>query len=403
MDLPPRGILNEMPTKPFGLFVPPSVEQLIGRRTLESEKELVSGKRRSIKEIRAQIPADGGRVMIPGEGDEALRLGSSGTGEGDYDTMTMSATTDGQSSHASINDYRSSKTSFLDDGSTVTEGRQQSRTTLNEPEPEPEAAAAALPPSAQVEVHRMEPPVTPAAEMRTSPSQHSDYDNLNSSVAYEQNLDRTLESLGRGPGAGYEDQYRAQAVTIVNVNGFQGGHRAEPYSPGGQSVPPANSFMLQESHEVSEEFHVEEARIIQINGPSSLTPPSTSPPPHQGSPPLTNPHQMSPQRMSPQRMSPKRTQLNGGIEGGPNGYPDFPSSPGKELHIEVRMRTTSSSSNSPPHGSLPHSTSNMVDGLPLRSPTRGTVVHSCSTGGIMQQVTTPTDEQRTIYRSSIYL
>lgn len=34
----------ESPTKPFGLFVPTSVEQLIGRRTLETEIELLTGR-----------------------------------------------------------------------------------------------------------------------------------------------------------------------------------------------------------------------------------------------------------------------------------------------------------------------------------------------------------------------
>ena len=46
--LPPRPADDsEQPKKPFGLFVPPSVEQVIGRRTLESHSDLIQGRRRS--------------------------------------------------------------------------------------------------------------------------------------------------------------------------------------------------------------------------------------------------------------------------------------------------------------------------------------------------------------------
>lgn len=64
LDLAPEPADSaELPTKPFGLFVPPSVEQIIGRRTLETEGELLGGRR------RVSIPPDGGPAIIIAHAD----------------------------------------------------------------------------------------------------------------------------------------------------------------------------------------------------------------------------------------------------------------------------------------------------------------------------------------------
>ena len=335
MDIPPKGEIDELPTIPFGLFVPPSVEQLIGRRTLETEKEIVSGKRRSIKEMRPEIPADGGKALIPLDGvaeeEEETRARSS-SAEGDYDAMTLSATTDGQSSRASTADYRSSKTSFLEEVANVVTGAggrilSRSRGTLNEPSPEPEAtspgvaAAAAAAGGVQLEVQHSDqrarspsrtslsptlPPVSPSKPLlsptqptlsptantpaqRTSP-QTSEYDNVNGgSQVYEQDLDRTLEAM-EAPAAG-------QSVTVITVNGYQGQQTKRSSEVHSAS---SVSYVRQESREVRREVRMQESTVVQANGP--FFPTVHSPTRHSQSP--TSPQQAtSPVRVSPTRQA----------------------------------------------------------------------------------------------------
>jgi hypothetical protein len=62
---PPASDASEYPTQPFGLFVPPSVEQVIGRRTIETETELIRGRDRRTtlrrnSRMSISIPPDGG-------------------------------------------------------------------------------------------------------------------------------------------------------------------------------------------------------------------------------------------------------------------------------------------------------------------------------------------------------
>lgn len=68
LDVPsPAPDASEHPTRPFGLFVPPSVEQVIGRRTLETDNELIRGRRATfLRESRLSIsiPPDGGPEYV---------------------------------------------------------------------------------------------------------------------------------------------------------------------------------------------------------------------------------------------------------------------------------------------------------------------------------------------------
>jgi hypothetical protein len=78
LDLPrPAADASELPTQPFGLFVPPSVEQVIGRRTIETETELIRGRDRRAtmrrdSRMSISIPPDGGPAFV-----ESLDLTSS--------------------------------------------------------------------------------------------------------------------------------------------------------------------------------------------------------------------------------------------------------------------------------------------------------------------------------------
>jgi len=111
---PPSPDANERPTKPFGVFVTPTINQLIGRQAGETGTGSATDK--------LVLPADGGPVIPPRGG---MRTESRDAGKrssvasslrsrsGDnYDT-----TTDGGRSsrrHSLKDDYRSSQTSFVD-------------------------------------------------------------------------------------------------------------------------------------------------------------------------------------------------------------------------------------------------------------------------------------------------
>ena len=68
LDLPPPPPdASEYPTRPFGLFVPPSVEQQIGRPILETPSELLRGRRAVLhrdSRLSISIPPDGGPVIV---------------------------------------------------------------------------------------------------------------------------------------------------------------------------------------------------------------------------------------------------------------------------------------------------------------------------------------------------
>ena len=68
LDLPPPPPdASEYPTRPFGLYVPPSVEQQIGRPILETPSELLRGRKPALhrdSRLSISIPPDGGPVIV---------------------------------------------------------------------------------------------------------------------------------------------------------------------------------------------------------------------------------------------------------------------------------------------------------------------------------------------------
>jgi len=64
---PPPPDASEYPTRPFGLFVPPSVEEQIGRPILETASELLRGRRPALRRdsrLSISIPPDGGPAFV---------------------------------------------------------------------------------------------------------------------------------------------------------------------------------------------------------------------------------------------------------------------------------------------------------------------------------------------------
>lgn len=68
LDLPPPPPdASEYPTRPFGLFVPASVEEQIGRPILETPSELLRGRKPTLRRdsrLSISIPPDGGPVAV---------------------------------------------------------------------------------------------------------------------------------------------------------------------------------------------------------------------------------------------------------------------------------------------------------------------------------------------------
>lgn len=115
MDVPPKGDeALENPTRPLGVFVPPTIEQLIS--TAEDGKDEIvteSDKRGGAQQQRPNIPADGGPVVLPSP--LAKRMSRIGSGRFSPSVEDANdAVTDGASSHASAVEYQSSRTSMVD-------------------------------------------------------------------------------------------------------------------------------------------------------------------------------------------------------------------------------------------------------------------------------------------------
>jgi hypothetical protein len=109
MDLPPPPTDDsERPLKPFGVFVPPTIEQMIGRRsTMIADGE-------TQQDGMLLIPADGGPVLGPVHSATAENRLSSVASSSILDKYETA--TDGFSSRRiSVRDGRSSVTSFVDD------------------------------------------------------------------------------------------------------------------------------------------------------------------------------------------------------------------------------------------------------------------------------------------------
>lgn len=115
LDLPPpREDSSELPTKPFGQFVQPTIEKLIGRRSSDVDIGFAS---RLGSEGRPVVPADGGPVVALGPSPRAKRLSdASGLSSSRQSEITdnYDTATEGGFSKVSAKDYRSSQTSFLD-------------------------------------------------------------------------------------------------------------------------------------------------------------------------------------------------------------------------------------------------------------------------------------------------
>jgi hypothetical protein len=109
MDLPPPPADDsERPSKPFGVFVPPTIEQMIGRRsTMIADGE-------TPQDGVLLIPADGGPVLGPVHSATAENRLSSVASSSILDKYETA--TDGFSSRrVSVRDGRSSVTSLVDD------------------------------------------------------------------------------------------------------------------------------------------------------------------------------------------------------------------------------------------------------------------------------------------------
>lgn len=207
MHLPPppsRDSPIEIPTKPFGLFVPSSVEQFIGRRTLESEDDLLHG---GVKGI-LRVPADGGIATVPTPVAQRFTVRAR-MSPVDFDD---NGTGDGLSSMASYVDHRSSRTSFTADTSDVgSTGTTLSRppladtfsddTLMDDPPtlltPRPSDYATEISLTRQKIQDYVNRESVGDAPSPMHSSQMSDYDNLpgNMSSIYEKDLEKTLEDL----------------------------------------------------------------------------------------------------------------------------------------------------------------------------------------------------------------
>src|SRR6218665_1171710 len=119
LDIPPGGDNPpEKPTRAFGIFEPPTIEDLISRMSVPAINSEEDYRAQTLKRNRPSIPPDGGQVFIPSPMMQRLsRLSSSPeeslVGEGsEYPG-------DESSSRASGLDRHSSETSVADDASDV--------------------------------------------------------------------------------------------------------------------------------------------------------------------------------------------------------------------------------------------------------------------------------------------
>jgi len=106
LDLPQAPTDDaELPSKPFGVFVPPTIEQMIGRQSMVADGD-------GVDSGVVVIPPDGGPVIVPMRSSIAINHhpSSVSSSSAQYDTAT-----DGLSSRRiSVRDGRSSVTSLVD-------------------------------------------------------------------------------------------------------------------------------------------------------------------------------------------------------------------------------------------------------------------------------------------------
>ena len=129
---PPRDDDSELPKKPFGVFVPFTIDQMIGRSTNKYFDDETK------TENVLSIPADGGPVIAPAMSPKSKRISeASSYGKRSYSIVDVDGMTvdDGLSTKMSLTDYRSSQASFIDNAS-VADSREKSASgdTLNKGE-----------------------------------------------------------------------------------------------------------------------------------------------------------------------------------------------------------------------------------------------------------------------------
>ena len=260
MDTPGKPPTEELPQNPFGLFVPPSVEQLIGRRTLHSEHDLLSDKRRSLKDMRPVIPADGGPVVLPFDLD--ISRNSAGESElaSNYDTGTHSA----EGSSVSATEFHAAYLDTSDVASTAT--------------------SLSRPYSSHPALNESDPPWDEVVEY-PEPGDPAELAKFKKEVAlYEADLERTLEAMELQSADTLVTHSRN--VSVIEVNGHHSGYpltsspeRTPIQSPNQTPVhspvletPPftPRSAMGTPYTPTGYPFPVTPAPVTPVNGPNSL-------------------------------------------------------------------------------------------------------------------------------------
>lgn len=119
LDIPPGGDNPpERPTRPFGVFEPPTIEDLISRMSVPAINSDEDYRAQTLRRNRPSIPADGGRVFVPSPMMQRLsRLSSSA--ELSLLEEGSELLGDETSSRASGHDCHSSQTSVADDMSDI--------------------------------------------------------------------------------------------------------------------------------------------------------------------------------------------------------------------------------------------------------------------------------------------
>ena len=211
----------EYPTKPFGLFVPPSVEQLIGRRTLETEVELLSGRYTVLSPSAFLGYPDRGPSLQHVHNRVSMLITANKLKLPSIDNSSDTLPDESASSRSSLAldnmNSRLSVSQTSDDASTLTSG---SRLQLSCP----------LDNSVSKQDVVMEDECMP-------PSRTSEYDNVEAETQlthYEKHLEKTLALISkeiRDSKDGSTEQNGGDS--IFGINGHWAGSRPPP-SPGEQ-------------------------------------------------------------------------------------------------------------------------------------------------------------------------
>ncbi|XP_046353956.1 USP6 N-terminal-like protein isoform X2 [Haliotis rufescens] len=236
MDVPPKAKNNESPTLPFGLDIEPSIDQLIGRRTVESIDEHFRRNPRGGKAAyhrRRNLGTNGTPEMSRSRTDtrsiQSSRLSEySIDGSSYYDTAG--------NSRMSLVDYSvrtsvpSSRTSFADASEMNSLNLGHSTQTLDrvsdfDPDKTPEYEHVEPPRMATSEYHQRYEVVHPITvvdvkvepmEAETQPSSEaSDYDNLNGMEDYS-DTGTLRPSMPQSKSDGYMTVHTDSEMVVMN-------------------------------------------------------------------------------------------------------------------------------------------------------------------------------------------